>query len=207
MRTFLWTVIIQWLLTSTATAYQSDQQGRPNCDCFPNQSSSPYNLPYEPGSAFPASNTTGHYRSQNGGVGLYAIDFRMPIGTPIVASRDGKVVASRDEFEDGNGINLEENFVFIQHSDSTIARYFHLTNGGARVKIGQRVSQGDVIGISGNTGQSAYPHLHFDVQQCGPNLPPNYNQMPCGQTIPVSFQNTEQHGCGLQVEKVYVALE
>jgi murein DD-endopeptidase MepM/ murein hydrolase activator NlpD len=59
------------------------------------------------------------------------------------------------------------------------------------------VLQGDMIARSGNSGQSPFPHLHFDVQMCGLNLPPNYNQLPCGQTLPVTFRNTSRHTCGL----------
>jgi len=103
------------------------------------------------------------------------------------------------------GWNLEENFVFVQHEDGTVGRYFHLTHQGARVGVGDSVVQGALLGISGNTGQTAGPHLHFDVQRCGPNLPPNYNALPCGQTVPVSFRNTRRHGCGLRVGERYLA--
>lgn len=129
----------------------------------------------------------------------------MPIGTRICAARGGDVVAVRDTFEDGNGVDLEENFVFVRHDDGTIARYFHLTRAGALVEIGQRVRQSDVIGLSGNTGKSNGPHLHFDVQLCGPNLPPSYNQLPCGQTLPLTFRNTDPHPCGLEPGKRYLA--
>ncbi|MEO5721363.1 MAG: hypothetical protein ABIR71_07835, partial [Chthoniobacterales bacterium] len=58
----------------------------------------------------------------------------------------------------------------------------------------------------GNSGQSGGPHLHFDVQKCGPNLPPNYNQAPCGQTLPVTFRDTGAHPCGLTPNESYRAL-
>ncbi len=177
------------------------------CERFTHFEDAEYVLPFEAGSTFSVTNTVGHYRAANGGVGLYAIDFRMPIGTTIVAARSGVAVAVRDHFKDGNGIDLKENFIFLQHADSTIARYFHLTQGGARVKVGDNVLQGESIATSGNTGQSAYPHLHFDVQKCGPNLPPNYNQLPCGMTIPISFRNTSPHVCGLEAGKAYEALD
>ena len=51
----------------------------------------------------------------NGGVGLYAIDVELPIGTPLVAARAGIVVAVRDTFEDGNGRDLGENYVMVRH--------------------------------------------------------------------------------------------
>ena len=51
----------------------------------------------------------------------------------------------------------------IRHSDNTIGRYYHLIKDGVRVVPGQKVKVGDFIGLSGNTGYSDGPHLHFDV--------------------------------------------
>lgn len=206
MRKYLSLSTILLALSGTAWAQQNSPQAPLDCDAFAEQKSSRYILPFPARSAFPVINTTGHYVLGNGGVGLYAIDFGMPIGTPIVAARAGAVVAVRETFHDGNGVDLEENFVFIEHEDATIGRYFHLTHDGALVRPGDRVVQGDTLGLSGNTGQSGGPHLHFDVQRCGPNLPPHYNTLPCGQTLPISFRNTEQHRCGLDVGKTYRAL-
>ncbi len=206
MRKYLSLSTILLALSGTAWAQQNSLQAPLDCDAFAEQKSSRYILPFPARSAFPVINTTGHYVLGNGGVGLYAIDFGMPIGTPIVAARGGAVVAVREKFPDGNGVDLEENFVFIEHEDATIGRYFHLTHDGALVRPGDRVVQGDTLGLSGNTGQSGGPHLHFDVQRCGPNLPPHYNTLPCGQTLPISFRNTEQHRCGLAVGKTYRAL-
>jgi len=177
-----------------------------DCGVFPDQESSQYILPYEPGTSHKVYATTEHYRASNGGVGQYAVDFIMPIGTKIMASRGGVVVSKRESFVDGNNVDLEENYIFIQHDDGTVARYFHLTHNGALVEEGQKVTAGELIGLSGNTGQSGGPHLHFDVQSCGPNLPPNYNSLPCGQTVPVSFKNTTAHACGLSAGDEYSAL-
>ncbi len=176
-----------------------------DCSAFVSPDSSAYVLPYTIGSAFEVWGSTSHYNEGNGGVGLYAIDFVMPIGTPVVAARAGVVVARRDSFPDGNGVDLEENVVFIRHADATVGRYFHLTRGGAEVVVGEQVRQGQRIGRSGNSGQSTGPHLHFDVQLCGPNLPPSYNRLPCGQTVPVVFRNTEAHRCGVLQGRTYLA--
>ncbi len=181
---------------------------KPEVDCsvFPEQAASLYVLPYEVGQAWDIYATTEHYRKENQGVGTYAIDFVMPIGTKVVAARDGVVVSARASFKDGNNEDLKENYVFIKHSDGTIARYFHLTYNGVLVKQGEQVKAGQVIALSGNTGQSGGPHLHFDVQQCGPNLPPSYNKLPCGQTVPLTFKNTKAHSCGLKTGEKYTAL-
>jgi murein DD-endopeptidase MepM/ murein hydrolase activator NlpD len=172
---------------------------------FPVVATTPYVLPFEPGSTHVVWRTTSHFTPGNGGVGLYAIDFGMPVGTPIVAARAGKVVAVRDDFKDGNGRDLEENFVMVQHEDRTVARYIHLTHRGALVKLGATVRQGERIALSGNTGDTGGAHLHFDVQRCGPNLPPHYNRLPCGMTVPVTFRNAGPNACGLLAGKRYKA--
>lgn len=176
------------------------------CEDFAAKKRSAYVLPYELGKAFQVIRTTSHYTRGNGGVGLYAIDFRMPIGTSVIAARAGTVAAVQENYADGNNKDLRENYVFIKHEDGTIGRYFHLTKNGALVNEGLAVEQGQLIARSGNSGQSGEPHLHFDVQKCGPNLPPNYNQLPCGQTLPLTFRNTRPHPCGLQPNEAYFAL-
>jgi murein DD-endopeptidase MepM/ murein hydrolase activator NlpD len=178
-----------------------------DCSVYQQQESSKYILPYQVGEAYKVEVSTGHYRKANGGVGLYAIDFNMPIGTTIVAARDGKVVSLEEENKDWNGKDLAENYIFIQHEDGTVARYFHLTQQGALATVGDYVKAGDVIGKSSNTGQSGGPHLHFDVQKCGPNLHPNYNKMPCAQTLPVTFSNTTTLECGVIDGNKYTAFK
>ncbi|WP_105169568.1 M23 family metallopeptidase [Pseudoalteromonas sp. T1lg23B] len=178
-----------------------------DCDAFPAQEDSNYVLPYQTGETYKVLVSTGHYRTENQGVGLYAIDFVIPIGSKIVAARDGEVVSLREIYQDYNGEDLKENYIFIRHDDGTIARYFHLTHKGVLVNEGDKVKAGEVIGLSGNTGQSGGPHLHFDVQKCGPNLPPQYNKLPCGQTVPITFKNTTFHKCGLKRGESYLALK
>lgn len=98
----------------------------------------------------------------------YAVDFATPVGTPVLAARDGTVMQAEGDF-DGNGSDGETfaaraNFIRILHDDGTMALYAHLRQGGVLVRQGQRVRAGDRIGLSGNTGYSAGPHLHFVVQ-------------------------------------------
>ncbi len=172
---------------------------------FPASESSEYILPFELGTARLVWRTTSHFNPGNRGVGLYAIDFEMPIGTPLLAARSGKVVAVQDSFKDGNDKDLEENFVMVQHTDGTVARYIHLKLGGVLVALGDEVKQGQRIASSGNTGQTGGPHLHFDVQTCGPNLPPRYNALPCGMTVPLTFRNAGVNVCGLVPGRRYGA--
>jgi murein DD-endopeptidase MepM/ murein hydrolase activator NlpD len=175
-----------------------------DCSVFPARSSAIYVLPWAVGRRFEVTLTFGHYTPLNGGVGLYAVDFLMPIGTPIHAARAGTVVALEERFTDNDRADFTENWVMIRHADNTIGRYIHLTRDGALVEVGEEVAQGQVVGLAGSSG-TAGSHLHFDVQTCGPNLPPGYNRLPCGMTIPVTFRNTEPHACGLELRRSYTA--
>ena len=188
------------------TACASPTPSFVDCSVFADSRASLYVLPFAAGQKFIVSRTFGHYTPGNDGVGLYAIDFPMPMRTPVHAVRSGTVVAVEQRYSDDDRTELHENWVMIRHSDRTVARYIHLTMMGALVRVGDSVRQGDVIGLSGNSGPSSEPHLHFDVQTCGPNLPPGLNRLPCGMTVPVSFRNTEAHACGLTPRKSYAAL-
>jgi murein DD-endopeptidase MepM/ murein hydrolase activator NlpD len=95
-----------------------------------------------------------------------ALDFKMRKGTKICAARDGIVVRLK---EDGNkgGSNAKYrsygNFVVIQHGDSSRTGYWHLQCNGVLVNMGDTVKRGQVIGLSGKTGYTWFPHLHFIV--------------------------------------------
>ncbi|WP_373059705.1 M23 family metallopeptidase [Gemmatimonas sp.] len=75
------------------------------------------------------------------------------------------------------------------------------------VAVGDRVEQGQRIAFSGNSGQTGAPQLHFDVQICGPNLPPGYNTLPCRQTVPMNFRNAGASECGLLPNKKFRATQ
>jgi len=99
----------------------------------------------------------------------YAIDFAMPAGTPVVAARDGLVIAA--EFANRAGgrdrrLLARANVVRILHADGSIASYAHLAHAAsAPVAVGDRLQAGTVIGGVGATGYSGGPHLHFVVQK------------------------------------------
>lgn len=96
----------------------------------------------------------------------HALDFEMTEGTEIVAAREGVVIGVKEDSNEG-GLTPDfmdkGNFVMIYHLDGTFGSYFHLKQNGALVQEGQTVKKGDVIGLSGNTGWSSAPHLHFEV--------------------------------------------
>ncbi|MDB6108399.1 MAG: Peptidase [Pedosphaera sp.] len=124
-----------------------------------------YALPYAPGAAFRV--TQGYHGSfSHTGPDEYAIDWKMPVGTPVHAARAGVVVKSKDDSDVGGPDRKYErcaNCILVQHSDGTIGIYAHLKNGGNKVKVGDKVAVGDLLGLSGNTGFTSGPHLHFSV--------------------------------------------
>ena len=98
----------------------------------------------------------------------YAVDFALAEGTPIVSVREGVVMQVESDF-DKAGLNREKyggraNFIRIVHADGSMAVYAHLQPEGVQVRAGQRVRKGQRIGLSGNTGFSTAPHLHFVLQ-------------------------------------------
>jgi murein DD-endopeptidase MepM/ murein hydrolase activator NlpD len=99
----------------------------------------------------------------------YAVDIGMPEGTPVLAARDGVVMTVDNDFY-GNGLDMSEygdraNNVRIAHADGTMAVYAHLQLESARVQVGDTVRAGDVLALSGDTGYTNGPHLHFAVQR------------------------------------------
>ncbi len=173
-----------------------------SCGPYPEQASSPYVLPYEVGTGHEMvhGNCTAPGTShQAGGTRQYAYDFEMPIGTILVAARAGQVSAVEQSHMDGTRVPGEENFVIITHDDGTHGRYFHITQNGSMVAVVQMVGQGDPIALSGDTGESQGPHLHFVVEPAGESP-----LVPRGGTA-VTFLNTSPHPNGLREGVVYAA--
>ncbi|MBK7824054.1 M23 family metallopeptidase [Nannocystis sp.] len=135
---------------------------------------SAYRLPYACDTAQTCSQ--GNFGSSHQGSQAYAWDFAMPKGTPVHAARAGKVAYLELRSPPGSpcydppGL-LEQchnkaNFIGVRHADGTVGLYMHLRE--MKVKLGASVTQGQLIGLSGNTGYTSGPHLHFQLQNdCG----------------------------------------
>jgi murein DD-endopeptidase MepM/ murein hydrolase activator NlpD len=124
-----------------------------------------YSLPYAPGRAYKVTQAFGGSFSHRGS-NKYAIDWKMPEGTTIYAARGGLVVKVKDDSDRGGGslkYDRYNNYVLIRHDDGTLGHYCHLQKDGVKVIPGQVVRTGDTIALSGNTGFSSGPHLHFCV--------------------------------------------
>jgi len=91
------------------------------------------------------------------------IDITMPRGTPLHATADG--VVSFADRSGGNG-----NIVVIEHGHGLTTVYAHNTKNS--VKAGQAVKRGDLIALSGSTGISTGPHLHYEVWRNGQSINP-----------------------------------
>jgi murein DD-endopeptidase MepM/ murein hydrolase activator NlpD len=142
-----------------------------------------YQLPFAPGKA---------YRMVQGYFGSFthkrrmALDFKMKDGTPVHAVRGGVVVRVRDTGSKGGlkaSYRPHGNFIAILHTDSTRAIYWHLQKDGALVNVGDTVKTGQLIGLSGHTGYSAFPHLHFMVWR--------FDEYGNWQQIPTRFATTK----------------
>ena len=146
-----------------------------------------YRMPFGGSSPIPISQGYNGKFSHKG-FSAYALDFPMPWDTPVLAARGGTIVELiNDKVASGirTGESEGDNRVVIEHADGTFAAYAHLRHGGP-ARVGQRVLSGERIGLSGDTGFSTGPHLHFEVYKIRPN-----GQR---QTIPVKFWNGTKAG-------------
>ncbi|MDR3389546.1 MAG: M23 family metallopeptidase [Rudaea sp.] len=127
-----------------------------------------YRLPFSSDHQFRIAQAFGGKASHTDAQNHYAVDIGMPEGTPVLAARDGVVMTVDNDFY-GAGLDMARygdraNNIRVVHSDGTMAVYAHLELEGARVHVGQRVRAGQVLALSGDTGYTTGPHLHFCVQ-------------------------------------------
>lgn len=127
-----------------------------------------YAVPLAPGSGFEIHQGFGGRFSHHDPQSFHAVDLAVDEGTPVLAARAGTVMQIEEDF-DGAGLDAEKfgaraNHVRIVHDDGTMSVYAHLKLESVVVGVGQYVSEGQKIGLSGNTGFSSGPHLHFAIQ-------------------------------------------
>ena len=91
------------------------------------------------------------------------IDFAVPVGTPVRAAGSGVVVETGDYFFNGNS-------VYLEHGQGLVTLYCHLDR--VDVKPGERIAAGQRLGLSGNTGRTSGPHLHWTVLANGTAVDP-----------------------------------
>ena len=144
-----------------------------------------YAFPYAKGRAYRILQGYGS-RFSHRGREEFAIDFDMNEGTPVHAARGGVVARVVEEHDKGcweDGCGRYANYIVILHSDGTTGEYYHLQKDGAFVDVGDTVERGQRIGLSGNTGHTTMPHLHFAV----------YRATSWGntQSIPVRFTSAD----------------
>ncbi|EMK15090.1 peptidase, M23 family [Leptospira kirschneri serovar Bim str. 1051] len=144
----------------------------------------PYRLPFES-----TSRVGQGYKGKftHAGTIPYALDFVLPEGSSVLAARGGLVIAKEDKYQSGGihpSFKDKANFIQVLHKDGSIAEYAHLKYKGVFVQIGQIIQTGDKIALSGNTGFSSAPHLHFHV------LRPSINFQTL-ESFPTSFETDE----------------
>ena len=104
------------------------------------------------------------------GDSMYSVDFIMNEGIPVVAFREGKIKAIKEDSDINcieENISIEDcthgNYVIIDHGDFTFSYYLHLQQYSVEVEVGDSVGAGHQIGKIGNTGYSTEAHLHLEV--------------------------------------------
>ena len=128
-----------------------------------------YQAPFSAGRDFPITQAFPDAVTHQTLDSVYAVDVAMPVGTDILAARDGVVFdVSSTNYRGGLDLSRDgksANIIRILHDDGTFSLYAHLNWNSIRVKPGDRVSAGQYIADSGNTGFTSGPHLHFAVQK------------------------------------------
>jgi murein DD-endopeptidase MepM/ murein hydrolase activator NlpD len=114
---------------------------------------------------FTATDSFGTRRMFNGELASIhrGTDFHAPSGTPVLAANDGEVIIAQGMFYEGN-------LVVIDHGQQFSTMYMHLSK--IEVKVGDRVSKGQRIGLSGATGRVTGPHLHLSARWQGMYVDP-----------------------------------
>ncbi|MDX1506763.1 MAG: M23 family metallopeptidase [Woeseiaceae bacterium] len=150
-----------------------------------------YELPFATSEAVRVSQAYDGPRTHRG-EHRYAIDFSLPVGTPVQAARAGTVALVVDlPCPDEAGTGCRNVRVDVRHADGSYASYQHLKPGSIAVAEGDGVAVGATLALSGNSGRSRGPHLHFQV----------YTPTPDGEFIVASLPTAFRTASGvLQLE-------
>ncbi|MGK0441897.1 MAG: murein DD-endopeptidase MepM/ murein hydrolase activator NlpD [Pseudohongiellaceae bacterium] len=148
-----------WTATYKLSVVLGDPKAIPDSDYI-------YRLPFQELIDFQITQSFNGKFSHRAQGSIHAIDIAMPIATPVLAARDGTVMAieeSNTEAGTDPSYASKANTVYILHSDGTIGVYAHLDMFSVIVQPGSVIRTGDFLARSGNTGFSTGPHLHFTV--------------------------------------------
>ena len=140
----------------------------------------------------------GSFSHQAGSPNEYAHDWDLAVGSVVQAARDGVVVGVRQDSNAsgvGDRFRNSANYVMIRHDDGTYAEYLHLKQNGVLVHLGDQVQAGQPIALSGNTGYTSGPHLHFAVFRA---IDGNTRE-----TLPVKFKTKDGSIQTLEQGKTY----
>ena len=129
----------------------------------------------------------GTVRAHNG------VDYVAPVGTPIMAAGDGRVIASAYN-------KLNGHYVFIQHANNIVTKYLHLSK--RLVANGAKVRQGEAIGRLGATGRVTGAHLHYEFLVSGVHRNPRTVKLP--QATPL--QGAEKNQFTAQAQQILAQL-
>lgn len=129
-----------------------------------------YELPFQKGKKYKIIQSFGGKFSHNKSHSKYAVDIGLAIGDTIVAARKGSVYFVKEDSKEHcrtrKCVDMA-NKIYIIHDDDTMAHYVHLDFEGALVDVGDIVEANQPIGISGMTGFTTIPHLHFVLYKSG----------------------------------------
>lgn len=125
-----------------------------------------YRLPFEPPTGSSPRENSDDPGGGHGAEQAFAFDFAHAVGASVRAALAGKVVfvaniagnTTVDPTVPGYGTA-----VLVRHADDTVAAYLHPTFQSPKVSLGQKVARGELLALSGNTGNSFAPHLHFGL--------------------------------------------
>lgn len=103
------------------------------------------------------------------GLGLNLTDYYC-FQKPVLAPADGIIVAAENEIADNpigtvNKVKNWGNYVVIDHQNGEFSEISHFFQGSIKVKIGNKVTRGQILGLCGNSGNSLEPHIHYQLQK------------------------------------------